>query len=147
MATATQHNEANHDLQVEGNNSGADQNSNLEETLSSPAVEQNGHAKQMQNDATTINVNNTSATTGPAPSATDEPPSEKPKPVTPADKSYSSFSYSQKLLITLMASWAAFFSPLSANIYYPIFNILADDFKVSNTLINLTVTVYMVIKR
>ncbi len=41
----------------------------------------------------------------------------------------------------------AFFSPLSANIYYPIFNILAQDFHVSNTLINLTVTVYMVSNR
>ena len=147
MATATQHNEPNHSLQVEGNNSGPDQNFNSEETLSSPAIKQNGHARQTQNDTTTIDVNNTSATTAPAPSAIDEPPSEKPKPVTPADKSYSSFSYSQKLIITIMASWAAFFSPLSANIYYPIFNILADDFNVSNTLINLTVTVYMVSKR
>ena len=146
MATATQRNEPNHDFQVEGNNSGADKSSKLEETLSSPTVKQNGHEKQTQNDATTIDINNTGATTAPAPSAIDEPPSEKTKPVTPADKSYSSFSYGQKILITIMASWAAFFSPLSANIYYPIFNILADDFKVSNTLINLTVTVYMVSK-
>ena len=147
MAAATQQTEVNHDPQVEGNNSGADQNSNSEQTLSSPAVEQNGRAEKMQSDATTIDANNTGATTAPAPSATDEPPSEKPKPVSPADKNYSSFSYSTKILITVMASWAAFFSPLSANIYYPIFNILADDFNVSNTLINLTVTVYMVSKR
>ncbi|KAL9065777.1 MAG: hypothetical protein Q9161_008002 [Pseudevernia consocians] len=146
MATATQHNEPNHDLQVEGNNSGADKISKLEETLSSPTVKQNGHEKETQKDATTIDINNTSATTAPAPTAIDEPPSEKTKPVTPADKSYSSFSYVQKLLITIMASWPAFFSPLSANIYYPIFNILADDFKVSNTLINLTVTVYMIMQ-
>ena len=147
MATATQHNELDHDIQVEGNNSGADKTSKLEERLSSPAVQHNGHEKQTQNDATTIDTNNTSATTAPAPSAIDEPPSEKTKPVTPADKNYSSFSYVQKFLIIMMASWAAFFSPLSANIYYPIFNILADDFNVSNTLINLTVTVYMVSKR
>lgn len=31
-----------------------------------------------------------------------------------------------------------------ANIYYPAFNILADELNVSNTLINITVTSYMV---
>lgn len=43
-----------------------------------------------------------------------------------------------------MASWAGFFSPVSANIYFPALNTLARDLHVSNTLINLTLTSYMI---
>ena len=147
MATATPHDGSNDDSKLEGKNSLADQALSSKDTPSSSTINENGDEKQPQSNPTTTDTNNTGATTAPAPSATDEPPSEKPKPVTPADKNYSSFSHSQKLFIAIMASWAAFFSPLSANIYYPVFNILAHDFHVSNTLINLTVTVYMVRKR
>lgn len=57
---------------------------------------------------------------------------------------FSIFSRREKTFIVVMASLAALFSPLSANIYYPALNVLAKDLNVSNTLINLTVTSYLV---
>ena len=62
----------------------------------------------------------------------------------PSNKNFSDWNTWEKRLIIFAASLAALFSPLSANIYFPIFNVLADDLHVSNTLINLTVTTYMV---
>lgn len=73
-----------------------------------------------------------------------EPASEKTNQQVAAEKDYSTWSIQQKRFLVFMASGAAFFSPLAANIYYPVFNVLATDFHVSNTLINLTVTTYMV---
>ncbi|KIV92445.1 hypothetical protein PV10_03742 [Exophiala mesophila] len=57
---------------------------------------------------------------------------------------YSVFSKNQKRFIIFMASWAGFFSPISGTIYYPALNPLAADLNVSNTLINLTLTSYMI---
>jgi hypothetical protein len=57
---------------------------------------------------------------------------------------FSIFSSRQKLFITTMASLAALFSPISTVIYYPALDTLAKEFDVSFTLINLTVTSYLV---
>jgi multidrug resistance protein len=57
---------------------------------------------------------------------------------------YSSFTTRQKRYIVLMVTWAAFISPTSANIYFPALNPLEVDLGVSPTLINLTVTSYMI---
>lgn len=57
---------------------------------------------------------------------------------------YSIFSKSQIRYIVFIASWAGFFSPLSSQIYFPALNTLANDLHVSNSLINLTLTSYMV---
>lgn len=57
---------------------------------------------------------------------------------------FSIFTPWQKRFIVVMASWAGFFSPVSANIYLPALNSLAVDLRVSNTLINLTLTSYMI---
>jgi len=57
---------------------------------------------------------------------------------------FSIYSPREKKFIVLMASLAALLSPLSANIYYPALNILADELSVSSTLINLTITAYLV---
>ncbi len=57
---------------------------------------------------------------------------------------FSIFSRSEKTFIVIIVSLAALFSPLSANIYYPALNVLAKDLNVSSTLINLTVTSYLV---
>lgn len=81
-----------------------------------------------------------------------EPPSEKPvvSPSPNEDPSqavqplYSTFSLWEKRLIVLGAALSAFFSPLTAQIYFPALNVLADDFRVSISKINLTVTTYMV---
>ncbi len=50
----------------------------------------------------------------------------------------------QKRFIIAMASLGAFFSPLSGNIYYPALNSMATSVHVSGSLINLTITSYMV---
>ncbi|KAJ9656137.1 hypothetical protein H2198_005193 [Neophaeococcomyces mojaviensis] len=57
---------------------------------------------------------------------------------------FSVFSKNQKRFIVFMASWAGFFSPVSSNIYFPALNALAEDLNVSDTLINLTLTSYMI---
>jgi hypothetical protein len=65
-------------------------------------------------------------------------------PMTSAGDVYSAFGRHQIIFIIVMASIAGFFSPVSANIYLPALNPLAKDLRVSSTLINLTVTSYMV---
>jgi MFS family permease len=62
----------------------------------------------------------------------------------PSGPVYSAFSTGQKRYILLMVTWAAFISPTSASIYFPALNPLAAELNVSNTLINLTLTSYMV---
>lgn len=57
---------------------------------------------------------------------------------------FSVFTKRQKQFIVIMASWAGFFSPVSANIYFPALNSLARDLHVSVSLINLTLTSYMI---
>ena len=57
---------------------------------------------------------------------------------------YSVFTHGQKIYIIAMVTFAAFISPLSANIYFPALNPLSHDLNVSNTLINLTLTSYMI---
>ena len=54
------------------------------------------------------------------------------------------FSKRQKQYIVFLTAWAGLFSPLSANIYFPTLNTLATDLKVSSSLINLTLTSYMI---
>ncbi|MCJ1301579.1 hypothetical protein MMC08_004380 [Hypocenomyce scalaris] len=62
----------------------------------------------------------------------------------PSGPRHSIFSERMKKFIVFMTAWGGFFSPLSANIYFPALNTLAADFKVSNSLINLTLTSYMI---
>ncbi len=50
----------------------------------------------------------------------------------------------EKIFTIIMASFAAFISPVSGSIYYPILNSLAQDLHVTVSTINLTITVYMV---
>ncbi len=57
---------------------------------------------------------------------------------------YSTFSSRQKRWIIFMVTWAAFISPTSANIYFPALNPLQAHLGVSTTLINLTLTSYMI---
>ncbi|KAL0078829.1 chloramphenicol resistance protein [Phycomyces blakesleeanus] len=57
---------------------------------------------------------------------------------------YSSFSKKRKMSIVAMAALSSFFSPFSANIYFPALNMIQQDMHTTTDLINLTVTVYMV---
>lgn len=80
----------------------------------------------------------------------DEPPPDRPtinrtdtraSSISPA---FSVFTNKQKGFIVFMAAWASFFSPISGQIYLPALNTLARDLNVSNSLINLTLTSYMI---
>jgi hypothetical protein len=75
------------------------------------------------------------------------PPNSEPSseaPVVDSRPNYSVFTTWEKRSIVLGAAAAAFFSPLTAQIYLPALNLLAVDFKISVTQANLTVTTYMV---
>jgi hypothetical protein len=61
-----------------------------------------------------------------------------------AEEIYTVFTRSEITFIAIMASISTFFSPLTANIYFPALNTISTDLGVSNTLVNLTVTTYMV---
>ena len=63
---------------------------------------------------------------------------------TPSGPAYSVFSSRQRQFIVLMVACAGFFSPLSANIYFLALNALSADLKVSNELINLSLTSFMI---
>lgn len=62
----------------------------------------------------------------------------------PSGPAYSVFNDRQRKFIVFMVACASFFSPLSANIYFPALNALSRDLKVSNELINLSLTSYMI---
>ncbi|KAI8141950.1 major facilitator superfamily domain-containing protein [Fennellomyces sp. T-0311] len=47
-------------------------------------------------------------------------------------------------MITAIASYAGLVSPFSGTIYFPALNLIAQEFNISVSLVNLTVTVYMV---
>jgi len=67
------------------------------------------------------------------------------EPETPAEeKDYSSFTTWEKRFIVFTATIGAFFSPFTAQIYFPALNTLAKDLHVSSSKINLTMTTYMV---
>jgi hypothetical protein len=57
---------------------------------------------------------------------------------------WSIYSKPQKKMLILTASVASLFSPLSGQIYFPALNTIASDLKVSSSLVNLTITTYLV---
>ncbi|KAK3389491.1 major facilitator superfamily domain-containing protein [Podospora didyma] len=62
----------------------------------------------------------------------------------PSGPLYSIFSRKTKRWIVAMATIAGFVSPMTANIYFPVLNPIAADLGVSVSLINLTLTTYMI---
>ncbi|KAH8684799.1 major facilitator superfamily domain-containing protein [Tricladium varicosporioides] len=57
---------------------------------------------------------------------------------------HSIFTKNEKALLVAFASAGAFFSPLTANIYYPAIVNLSHDLHASTNLINLSITVYLI---
>lgn len=57
---------------------------------------------------------------------------------------YSIFTINQKRFVVCLAAMGAFFSAISANIYFPALNPIATQFNVSPALINLTLTGYQI---
>jgi hypothetical protein len=62
----------------------------------------------------------------------------------PSSATYSAFGKSSKRWITVLVAMAGFFSPLSANIYFPALDYIAQDLHVSLELMNLTITAYLI---
>ena len=62
----------------------------------------------------------------------------------PSGPAYSAFSQRQRKYIVTMVAFASFFSPLSANIYFPALTSISRDLRVSNELVNLSLTTYMI---
>ena len=60
------------------------------------------------------------------------------------EECYSIFSKTSKRGIVLLVSLAGFFSPLSANIYFPALEYIGSDLHVSLELMNLTITAYLI---
>lgn len=58
---------------------------------------------------------------------------------------YSEFTKAQKKWIVLVVAFAGMFSPLSSFIYYPAIHTIALDLNVTITLVNLTITSYMIV--
>ena len=81
-------------------------------------------------------------------------PPYKPQPIemkelaipesTPIADNISVYSARQKKVIIVTGSFAAFFSPMSSNIYFPALTTIAKDLHVSLSQIDLTVTTYQV---
>jgi hypothetical protein len=77
-----------------------------------------------------------------APQKAETPASEPTQP--PDQPPHTILTEKEKIFTIIMASFAAFISPVSASIYYPALNELAQDLHVTVSTINLTITVYMV---
>lgn len=71
---------------------------------------------------------------------------ELSKKSTAEQKDYSSFTKWEKKFIVFTATIGAFFSPFTAQIYFPALNTLAEDLNVSSSKINLTMTTYMILQ-
>lgn len=57
---------------------------------------------------------------------------------------FSAFTSISKYLITIMASIASLISTMSSNIYLTALNPIAEDLHVSDSMVNFTITTYMV---
>ncbi|KAL8724481.1 MAG: hypothetical protein Q9181_006806 [Wetmoreana brouardii] len=58
---------------------------------------------------------------------------------------YSGFTQAQKRWIIALVAFAGMFSPLSSFIYYPAIHTIALDLAITITLVNLTITSYMIV--
>lgn len=59
---------------------------------------------------------------------------------------HSAFSKYEKIFIVVMITTAGFFSPLSGQIYYPVLPTLVDNYQLTHSLINLSITTYMILQ-
>lgn len=81
--------------------------------------------------------------TMPSESSTNQAPSNE-KPNVPAHP-YSEFSDGRRRLVLSIVAVAGFFGPLAAGVYLPALPILVEEFNTSESTINATVSVFMVI--
>lgn len=71
-------------------------------------------------------------------------PSEKKEGDVAAEAPYSVLPHGEKAFVIVVGSFAGLISPLSSSVYLPALNSLARDMNVSVSLINLTITTYLV---
>jgi hypothetical protein len=71
-------------------------------------------------------------------------PSEQEKGDVASEAPYSVLPHGEKAFVIVVGSFAALISPLSSSVYLPALNSLARDMNVSVSLINLTITTYLV---
>jgi hypothetical protein len=71
-------------------------------------------------------------------------PSEQKEGDVVGEAPYSVLPHSEKAFVIVVGSFAALISPLSSSVYLPALNSLARDMDVSVSLINLTITTYLV---
>ncbi|CDM35766.1 hypothetical protein DTO013E5_9245 [Penicillium roqueforti] len=64
----------------------------------------------------------------------------------PEEPPYHVFTRSRKLLMVIIVSFAAIFSPLSSNIYFPALSEVAKELDISMSLATLTITIYMIVQ-
>lgn len=63
---------------------------------------------------------------------------------TESKRAYTAFSPGEKWFIVIMTSLASFFSPLSGQIYFPVLPILTRTYNLSQSLINISITTYLI---
>jgi multidrug resistance protein len=80
--------------------------------------------------------------------ATNDSPNDDLEAVaeTPTAPLHTVFNRSQRIFITTMVALAAFFSPLSGQIYFPAIPDIAKDYHTTTARINLTITTYMILQ-
>ncbi|KUJ07532.1 MFS multidrug transporter-like protein [Mollisia scopiformis] len=62
------------------------------------------------------------------------------------DKPYSVFTHNEKKIIVICAGLCQFFSPISGQIYFPSLDAIAHDLHVSYSLVNLSITTYLIMQ-
>ncbi|TVY86898.1 Itaconate transport protein, partial [Lachnellula willkommii] len=97
------------------------------------------HGSPPKNNNNTTLVTESSTVLQPADPLTRQDTSASQKP-------YSSYTLWEKRFIVLTATMGGFFSPFTAQIYFPALNTLAKDLHVSSSKINLTITTYMILQ-
>ena len=76
---------------------------------------------------------------------TQEDVREDEVPLTPKPPPYSAFSLNRRRFILALVTLCGFFGPLTGAVYLPSLVLFQDIFKVSATVVNATVSVYMVV--
>jgi MFS family permease len=66
--------------------------------------------------------------------------------VASAEPPYTILPNHEKIFTIILASFAAFISPVSSSIYLPALNPLAKDLNVTSSTINISITVYIVVQ-
>lgn len=83
----------------------------------------------------------------PTTARSDQDPEKGPEPNDAvAKEAFSVFSTNQKRVIVVVASLAAWFSPMTGMIYYPALNKIASDLHVTSSQVNITATTYVIMQ-